>query len=293
MTPKQKAILCAIVGFSLFSIGDAVFKHLTGQMSVGAVCAWAASFASLYLFAFSFTQGGPTAHFRTPHAGAHLLRGAIVFVHANLAIAAFSALPMATVYAMLFLAPFLIALLAMRFFGEVATRDHWVAIAAGFFGILIVLRPGIVPFSGPVAAGLGAAALFSISWLMVRRIGAGSDSPLCFAFYVQIMIAIGSFGWAALRGGALLPDMGQMSWLALAGAMSAGGNVFLARAYLLASPPSVAPFHYVQMLWAVGFGALVFGDAPDGWTLIGALVIIGAGLVLIRAEMRQGASRGL
>ncbi|HRC25814.1 MAG TPA: DMT family transporter [Alphaproteobacteria bacterium] len=286
MTAKEKAIACAVGGFSLFSLGDAIFKHLTGTLPVPAICAWAAVFASAYLFAFSFAKGGPGVQFRTAHPVLHLTRGAIVFAHANLAIAAFAALPMATVYSILFLAPFLIALLAMRFLGERASRDHWIAIAAGFVGILVVLRPGVAPFSSPVAAGLGAAALFAVSWLMVRRIGTGSESPLCFAFYVQIMIALGSFG-LMLAGGGAMPQGVQWGWLAAVGAMSAGGNVLLARAYLLAVPSIVAPFHYVQMLWAVALGALVFGDFPDLWTIVGAGIIVGAGLFLIRVEARQ------
>lgn len=285
MDQKKNAILCAVAAFSLFSIGDATFKHLTATLSVPAVCAWAAIFASLYLFLLSFTQGGPRRQLRTNHLGIHLLRGGIVFVHATLAIVAFSALPMATVYSMLFLAPFLIALLAIRFLGERATRAHWAAIAAGFAGILIVLRPGFVPFSLPAGAGLAAAVLFAISSMIVRKIRAGNDSALCFAFYVQVMIAGGSFALMILRG-LETPNLTETLFLALAGATSAGGNILLARAYLLAPSATVAPFHYVQMLWAVALGALLFGDVPDLWVGLGAMVIIGAGLLLIRVEAR-------
>lgn len=289
MNTRIAAVLCAIGGFSVFSVGDAMFKYLTASLSVPSVCFYAAAFSTLYLFVFSMMRGGFAAHFRTDHLRVHLLRGGIVFAHATLAIVAFSALPMATVYSMLFLAPFLIALLAIRFLGEKATPAHWAAIATGFAGILIVLRPGFVPFSLPVAAGLAAAVLFSVSWVIVRRIRSGNDSALCFTFYVQMMIAAGSFVLMSLRGFEI-PGIAELGILALAGGASAIGNILLARAYLLAPSASVAPFHYVQILWGVVFGAVFFGDFPDLWTGAGAALIIGAGLFLIRVESRKGAS---
>lgn len=283
MDAKRKAILAAIGGFSFFSIGDAAFKHLGATLSSPAICFYTAAFSLMFLLLFAWRQGGLAAHLRTNHLRVHLARGAIVFSHASLGIVAFSALPMATVYSMFFLAPFLIALLAIRFLGEKATRAHWAAILVGFSGILIVLRPGLVPLSPPVLAGLAAAILFSISCVIVRRIRAGNDSPICFAFYVQIMILAGAFVLMTIQG-IEIPNGSEILFLMLAGAMTMLGNMFLARAYLLAPSAGVAPFHYVQILWAVALGALFFGDFPDLWTGVGAALIIGAGLFLIRVE---------
>jgi len=278
-----KGALCAAVGFSLFALGDSVFKYLGPWYPITVTGFWSSLFSLAGLLVFAALTGGVTQALRTRHLKLHLLRGFLSLFQFLLSIYTFTHLPLTKAYALIFIAPFLTTLLSIPLLKEKAGWREWAAIAGGFAGVLTILRPGMVPVDVASAAALGAALLFSAINIISRLIGRDGESIVSFGLYVEFVIIPALLALLVL-GGFAVPAPAHLGLLALAGLLGATGLVCVAAAFTRVPAAVAAPFHYIQMLWAIGLGYAVFGDRLDIWTAGGATLIIGSGLWLIRAE---------
>jgi drug/metabolite transporter (DMT)-like permease len=200
---------------------------------------------------------------------------------------AFSALPMTQVYSILFAAPLLVTVLSVPLLGERVGRHRWFAVVTGLCGVLVVLRPGVTPLSlGHLAALMGATAT-ALSAIAMRKLGRSERVVI-----LLLWPMIGNFLLTGASLGFAYRPM-QVGDLALTGviavlALTAGFLQILA--YQAGEAANVAPMQYSQMLWAIGFGWLLFGERLDAMTLIGSAMIIGSGLYILMRE-RGGSSR--
>lgn len=197
-------------------------------------------------------------------------------------VTAFTLLPMAEVFSMIFLMPIFVTLLSVVFLKEHVGWRRWMAVFVGFAGVLVVLRPGFRALGvGHLAATLcGLTAAVSIIALRMagaeeKRIslyGAGTVGPIV----IGGLAMLPHFVW---------PDLHQVVLLAGYGLLAALAGVLLMYATLLAPANRVAPTQYSQMLWAIAFGYFLFGNTLDWPMLIGIVMILGAGLfTLVREE---------
>jgi drug/metabolite transporter (DMT)-like permease len=183
-----------------------------------------------------------------------------------------------------FTAPFFIALLAGPLLGEWIHWRRWIAIIIGFCGVLLIARPGF--------GGIHLAAIFSILSMICyalynvsTRFLAGFDSTGTTAFYTALV----GFVAASLPLPAVwIPPTEP---LVIAGMIAVGafgwiGHLFLILAHRYAPAPVLAPYTYTQIVWYVAGGFLVFGDLPNGYTLMGAAVVIASGLYLLYRERK-------
>jgi S-adenosylmethionine uptake transporter len=195
---------------------------------------------------------------------------------------AFTLLPMAEVFTLIFLMPIFVTLLSVIFLKEHVGWRRWSAVFIGFAGVLVVLRPGFRALGvGHLAALIcGLFAACSVIALRMagpheKRIslyGAGVVGPLI----AGGVLMIPRFVW---------PDLHQWLLLAGYGLLAALAGVLLMYATLIAHANRVAPTQYSQMLWAIGFGYWLFGDRLDWPMLVGIVLILGAGLfTLVREE---------
>lgn len=190
--------------------------------------------------------------------------------------------PLADVTAVSFTSPLLVAALAAPVAGERVDRAQWVAVALGFAGALVVIRPtghGASPYAFLV---LGSATSYALYQLLTRRV-AGVDAPET------------SATWSALVGALVLslavPAVWRapgrpLHWLVLAtlGLFGGLGHYCVARAMLWAPAAVVSPFHYAQLVWASLADSLIFGHVPVVWTWVGAAIIVGSGLFIVWRE---------
>jgi drug/metabolite transporter (DMT)-like permease len=205
-----------------------------------------------------------------------------------LAFAALQTLPLAAYSAIAFTSPLLVAALSMPLLGERVGPRRWAAIGVGFLGMLIVVRPGVAEIGlGALLAFLCAVsgALYSIE---TRRL-AGVDPTLTQQFYPALLatfatlpLAIPVWRWPA----------DGITWAAFAAIAVFGfaGHYCLTSAYRLAPPAMLAPFAYSQIVSMTLSGYLVFGEVPDAWVLLGASIVVAAGLYVWFRE-RQLARR--
>lgn len=191
-------------------------------------------------------------------------------------------LPLADVYALSFVSPLLVALLARSILGEHVGVARWIMILCGFMGVLIVIRPGMGSMGAAAAFPLFMALANAGYQIMTRRLSA-TDAPLPILFFTM---AIGALATSALLPFVWAP-LPLSTWLLLfaMGFVGLIGQLLLIRALAVAPAALVAPLAYTQVIWATLIGYFAFGDLPDAMTLVGAAIVIASGLALLRARV--------
>ena len=277
-----KGIVLSLLGFSLLSFGDATIKYLSSYYSTYSLVLYNSVFGLVLLLLLSPWLGGIKNTLLDKRIKLHLLRGGLVFVQLSLIVYAFSQLPLAKAYAISFIAPMFSALLAIPLLKDRVGWQHVVAIVIGFLGVLIILRPGLIPLELASLAALTSALFFSLVNITARYMRNTSHTLLSWAFYPHVVIIsilllffLDDLQW--FRGQDLF-------YLGFMGGVSAFGAICIARAFAHARTATAASFHYVQILWGVVLGYFIFGDKLDLWTAVGGAVVISSGLWLMRVE---------
>jgi len=279
---STKGMALALLGFSLLSFGDALIKYLSPFYSTHSLVLYNSIFGLLTILLFSPWLGGLKATLLDRRKGLHLLRGGLVFVQLSLIVYAFSELPLATAYAMAFVAPLFSTLLAIPLLKDHVGSKQMMAIILGFVGVLVILRPGVIPLEWAALAALASAFFFSLVNITARHMRNSQHTLMSWGFYphlviISILILFFFDDLELVRA----EDLGLMAAL---GAVSVAGAITLARSFAFVSTATAASFHYVQMLWGVLFGFVLFGDVIELWTGLGAAIVIVSGLWLIRIE---------
>lgn len=290
LSEKGQGMGLALSGFFIFSIGDVIAKWQTLSYSLMHYAFFATLGSVAVLLLLSPLMGGIRKTLASDKLGLHLIRGLIFSAQYLTIVYAFSRLPMATAYAMIFAAPLISTALSIPLFREQAGLRRWLVILSGFAGVLIILRPGMLPLDPGMIAVCASAALFAVGSLMARYIGKG-ETPLSFAIFPPVLTACFTGLYLGVQDKFILPPPGDLSMMIAGGLCSAFGMLCLAYAFLKAPVAAVAPFHYSQIIWGSVFGLLIFGDIPGLWTYIGSAVIIASGLHLIFMEKTRPAQR--
>ena len=193
-------------------------------------------------------------------------------------------MPLANVTAILQALPLAITAAGALFLGERVGARRWTAIAVGFAGVLLIVRPGTEGFSLWSLSALLAVAIITVRDLVTRRLSPGVPSLKVAIFTAVGVTALG--GLLSLREPWAPLTAGQGGVVALAAAFVLGGYLFSIMAMRVGEVAAVTPFRYSAMLWGLLLGAVVFGERPSGWTLLGAALVTGTGLYTLWREGR-------
>ena len=275
------ALMCAAV--TLFSCLDSTAKYLVLHSSIPTAQVIWMRFASQFLLMASIL--GPAALpglLKTQKLGLQLVRSVLMAATTTCNFIAVKYLRLDQTVSIAFLAPLVVAALAGPFLGEWVGWRRMLAIAAGFMGILIIVRPGFADVHWAFAVSFLAMLAYALFMLVTRKLST-FDPPLVTLFYALLVGTIGGFPLALAHW--VWPDNWQQ-WLMLAslGAFGGFGHFLLIHAYNRAPASSVSPFLYFQLLSMVGLGYFIFGDVPDHWTMLGSTVVIASGLYLVHRE---------
>jgi len=270
----------ALLAFAVFSTHDALIKSVTAT-SVFQIAFFIVLF-SFVPFSFFLALDASKKSLRPRLPGLVALRCLFSLGSLLSAIYAFQALPLAQVYPLIFSAPILITLLAIPILGEKVHLFRWFAIAFGMLGVLVVLRPGQVPMSTGHFAALLAAACVACTAVVTRKIGARELSVTLILYPMLVNTVFTGicllFVYQPMSGRTLLT-------LAAVGMLSVLGQALLIRAYRLSEAQFVAPMQYSQMIWAILYGSLFFGEIPDRFVIYGGLIIVASGLLFLWREL--------
>ena len=277
-------MLLSLLGFSLFAIGDVFIKFLADDGYKPVEIAFFLNFFYLpFLLMLSPIIGGIKATLRTDKLWLHVLRALLGVATFIINVNAFQKLGLSLSYTLMFIAPFIAAIISAVFLKHKIHRHRWIAIILGFAGVLIVLRPFSQPIELAAVAVLFGAFLIAANNLLARKIG--GDEPLMAFSLFGAIIALQVFGILNFYDGEMrIPDHHDWLLYFTIATFHMGGILATSKAFATADTVLVAPFHYVQLLWGTLFGILFFATIPDFWTALGAMIIVLSGIYLIYRE---------
>jgi drug/metabolite transporter (DMT)-like permease len=289
LSPNLHAALFMSISMAGFTLNDAVTKHASDAMNMGQVMLIRGAFATLFVAIIAWHRGV----LRSPQ---FLLQPMVVLrvVCEMLAtvffLVALSRLPLATVSAVLQALPLAVTMGAALVYGEGVGWRRWLAIATGFAGVTIIVRPGMEGFSAHAVVALICVGFCAVRDLATRRIPA--DVPSLFVSTVTAAtVTVGGAFLVGPMGGWSTPSPDVIALLAFAAALLLVGYQFIIKAMRAGDISFVAPFRYTALLWSIFLGFIVFGDVPDLPMIVGAAIIIFSGLYTLYRERVVGRSR--
>lgn len=278
---NRRGILAMLAAVGLFSVMDAGLKLLSTHYPPIQMAALR-GLSSLPLVAlWVFASGGGPSLLRVRWS-LHLFRGVLGIAMMAAFTYALRSLPLSTAYSLFFIAPLLITALSGPMLGEKVGASRWAAIACGLLGMLVILRPtGEGLLTLPALAVLVAAVGYALSAITVRVLSR-TDSMQATVFWLMTMMGLGAGAlaapdWVAIQAG---------HWWIIAGIGLCGtlGQIAITLAFSRGEASVIAPLEYSALTWALVLDLLLWRTLPDGVTLLGAGIIVGAGLYLIRRE---------
>jgi S-adenosylmethionine uptake transporter len=276
----------AFAAFGLFATHDAVIKLLGMQFAVFQIIFFAMLFAFVPMSVMMLADR-QVDNFRPHHPWLILIRSTTTVIAMSTAFYAFTVLPLAEVYALLFATPLLITAMSAWLLGEPVRGQRWAAVIVGLIGVLIVLRPGVTVITFGHICALIAAFCSALGSIIMRKIG-GEERTAVMILYPMLS--------SILAMGLILPfvyvpmQIMDLGLSASVGVMSVFAQMMIIAAYRAAPAAVVAPTQYSQILWATAFGALFFNELPDMWVGVGAAIIIASGVFIVWRESRPSVS---
>ena len=282
VSPTLKGLAAAIGGIALLTANDAVSKFLTQSFPVGQVICLRQAATLLVIVPYVMLVTGWGA-LRVVSWPGQLTRGMLFVAGATLMVLGLSLLPLATVITIMFASPSFIAAFSMPLLAERVSLSRWIAILAGFVGVLIVVRPGATTFEWALLIPVAGSLTNALRDIMTRRLSR-RETSVAILFWSAVIVTVTSaatapFGWRPVPAVAA-------AWFVAVGILNAGAHFMLIEAFRLGEAALIAPVRYTALIWATLLGYLIWNQLPDAWVLLGAAVIVGSGLYMVRAESR-------
>lgn len=286
-SPILRGALLALLAFGIYATHDVIIKALGGTYSPVQIVFFSVLFG-FPLVTIILARDTSEANLVPKYPVWALLRTLAVVVTGLTAFYAFSVLPLAQTYAILFAAPLLITIFAIPLLGERVGIRRGIAVLVGLAGVMVVLRPGSEALTLGHVAALVSAFTGAFAAVIMRKVGREERTVVLILYPM-----LGNF----IIMGAALPfvyvpmPLIDMAGLAVIAALALVGMHFLILAYRAAPAVVVAPMQYSQILWATVYGVLLFDETLDFYTALGAGIIIASGVYIVLREARLGVSR--
>ena len=279
-----RGILMTLMATIAYAVVDTLSKYQARDYPVEMIV-WARYAVPLVLVLAFFLPRRGRGMLRTAFPGLQLARGVLLTAGTIFIVFAYRVMPIAEAQAISFIHPVLLTILAVVFLGEKVSRLGWAAVLIGFSGVLIIVRPGGGLFTLSALLPLGLALSFS-SYQIFTRVVATKENSInslfCILLVGSVVMSLAlPFAW-------IDPSPKGLFFFGLIGVTSGIGHFSTIKALEYAPASLLAPFAYIQLLWVSILGALVFGDFPDGITLIGMAVVVTGGLLVAASRARAG-----
>jgi drug/metabolite transporter (DMT)-like permease len=271
-----------LLSIFMFSFGDALGKFMVATYSVGQLLWLRASAALIVLLPMIWRQRAEFRRLERPWL--QLLRVTLSTLDVAAFFLATVYLPLADVITYYLASPIFVTALSPIVLREHVGRRRWSAVLIGFGGVLIALRPSSQMVSWPALIALGGSISFALLMLITRSLRRTPDIVLAssqFAGSFTLGALMSPFGWVT-------PSISSLGLFAAAGCISVAALLCVNRSLKLAPASVVVPYQYSMIVWAVMFGYFVFSGVPSIATIVGAAIIIGAGLYIFLRERDLG-----
>lgn len=288
--PTEIAMAMMVAAMVLVPAIDAIAKFLTDTLAPAQI-AWARFFFQMLFLLPLALRGERLVHLAdTPW---HLVRGVLIAAATTCFFTALIVMPLADTIAIFFVEPLILSLLAGVILKEGIGWRRIAAILVGFGGAMLIVRPSFADFGLYALLPLAAATFFAFYLLLTRMLGARTDAVMMQVsagvgglVAMSVLMGVGSVtDWPLLEW--RTPDAASWALLMLLGLVATVAHLLIVQAFRRASAVILAPFQYLEIMAAVFWGWLVFGDWPEATTWLGIAVIVGAGLYVFHRERRR------
>ena len=303
LSRNTAGIVFLIAGIAVFGVQDLILKLLSGTYPLHQAMVLRSLTAAPLLLILVMLNGG-LATLVTNGLRRMIGRGFIMFMAYTSYYLALAALPLATTVALYFAAPLFITLLSVLILNEKVGLLRWLAVCAGFLGVIIMVRPGSDLFDWAAPLAVISGLTYGVSMVSARRMGT-HETAAALAFWgnavfllcALILSAIFGFGDYAGTGhksiafmtrGWVMPSAFDVGLMMACGVIAAAGLTLLTQAYRISQSSVVAPFEYTALIWGVLYGWVFWSDWPDSTGWLGIAIIVGAGLFVIWRERLEG-----
>jgi drug/metabolite transporter (DMT)-like permease len=279
---STRGIVLMIIAVGLLTVNDALAKYLAQRYPVDQVLALRHAAVLLAILPYAALVTGWQALKVNDWRG-QSIRGVLFIAGTVFLVLSVTLLPLATVTSLIMTAPIFVALFSGLLLGERVNRARWLAIIGGFLGVLLIVRPGGHVFEWGLLLALAAALANGLRDLLTRRL-ARTETSIAQLFWSNAAVTVACFATFSARwqpvGGI------DVAWFLGAGVLNALGHFVMIEAMRAGEAALIAPFRYTALIWAVVIGFLVWGDLPEVWVVLGALVIGASGIGMILMERK-------
>jgi drug/metabolite transporter (DMT)-like permease len=278
-------ILLMLMASVVFALQDGISRHLASEYNVYMIVMIRYWFFAAFVIAVARRKaGGIAVAARTDQPGVQIFRGLLLSLEVCVMIGAFTLLGLVESHAVFACYPLIVAALSGPVLGERVGWRRWAAIAVGFVGVMIILRPGYDVFDPAAFVPLAAATMFAL-YALTTRYASRRDSTATSFFWTGTvgaiaMTFIGLWFWEPMTP----VDWG---WMALLCVTAALGHWCLIRCYEVAEASAVQPFAYFQLAFAAAVGIAVFGETLRANVALGVVIIVTAGLFTFWRERQK------
>jgi drug/metabolite transporter (DMT)-like permease len=273
-------IFLMLIGITLYLLSDAFVKHLMETYSVPQITFLRAITRLIPLMIAVFFQGGIKQVFSTKHPERHLGRLLVSLIFTFSFMYAFSTGSLTTIYTLSYTSPFFIIILSAIMLKEPVKFEKWVAVGIGLMGVIVAMRPGSSVFELGAILVLFATFLGALNKMLMRRL-ASTEHSLAIAIYPNLSMMLIIFPYLLLTDNWEPMPWSHWKAFAIVGAITAGGQYAIAQSLRFAQGSTLAPIDYSSFIWVVMLDLFWWNKAPDGYTLLGAAIIVGSNLFIL------------
>ncbi len=269
--------------FAVINVANTQLTWVLGQKST-AVAFWEYFIALLFSLPWVFTH--LRSAFTTTQIGPHILRVALAAGGVQLWVLGFaSGVPIWQMIALLMTSPFFVTIGSLLVLRETVTKERWISLAMGFVGAMIILSPWSDTFTSAVLYPLGASFLWAMYSLVTKHMTKTENNDTLTLYLLLLLTPINA-GLAYTNGGFVISTQVAIAMVVVVGVLVAVAQYFLVKAYSVADAAYLQPFDYVKQPVNIILGWLVYNALPEGIMWLGAALIFGASLYLLRSEAK-------
>jgi drug/metabolite transporter (DMT)-like permease len=288
-TPKldrpQLGIALIIFAMLVFALQDGITKHLATTYSAPQILWIRFSFFVVFALVYSMRTKPLRSCLTSNVPVLQIIRSLLIVAEIGFFILAVRHLPLAETHALFATFPLMATAIAALFLKEPVGIRRWSAIIVGLMGVIIILRPGAAVIAPAALIALLCAFMFAGYQVITRLVSKFDDSETSVTYMAVVgliaMTALGPFFWKT-------PDAEGWKWLLLLALTAALGHFLLIKALEFAPASLLQPFNFTLLVFASTVGYFAFGDVPDMWTVLGAIVIVGSGIYTVHRERMRG-----
>lgn len=283
MPAEVRGIVAALSAMVMFGLMDGASKFLSQSGYSPAQILFLRYLFSVPVALAIVAPVGLRNAARTQRPFFQLGRVVILVLEMGLVLLAFRSMPLADAHALFAATPLLVTALSVPLLGERVGLRRWAAVLVGFVGVMVIVRPGLVSLHAGVIPALISVGLYALYQIMTRIVARVDRAETIFLFQIVVgsllLLPLAPWVW-------ITPPLAHWPLFLVLAGLGAAGHLLLIKALTLTPAVLIQPFTYTMLVWAVLFGWLFFGDVPDRWTMLGAGIVVTAGIYTAIREQR-------